>query len=139
MDNRKYEVVFIARQDLSQAQVDTLTATFSQVLTDLSGQIHHTEYCGLKSFAYRIRKNKKGHYVLMDILAPAKALHEMERIMSLNEDVLRFLTVKVDEFGSRPSAFQSRYTKDDRGFSPREDRDDQNNKGAPDASQPTQN
>lgn len=109
-----YEHIFVARPDLTQAQVDTLTETFTKSLKDGGGLVHKTEYCGLRTLAYEIRKNRKGHYVLLNIEAPAKALHEMERIMGLNEDLLRFLTVKVKAHEEGPSILlqQSRNAND---------------------------
>ena len=111
---RKYETVVLARQDISFAQVDGLTDHFSKLIESLGGKVVHSEYCGLKSLAYRIRKGRKAHFTLMDIEAPPPAIHEMERLMRINEDILRFLTVKVDAFGTRPSALmQSRYYRDE--------------------------
>ena len=98
-----YENVFIARQDISAAQVDTLADTFSEVVTGAGGQIHRREYWGLKSLQYRIKKNRKGHYVLMNIEAPSEAMQEMERQMRLNEDVLRHMTVRTEETPEGPS------------------------------------
>ena len=83
-----YECVFIARQDVPGAQVETLTQTFSNVIAENGGQVGKTEYWGLKSFTYKIKKNRKGHYVLMNIDAPFPAVAEMERQMRLNEDIL---------------------------------------------------
>src|SRR5688572_25965046 len=99
-----YECVYIARQDVAAAQVETLTQTFSAVITEGGGQVTKTEYWGLKSMAYRIKKNRKGHYVLMNVDAPPAAVAEMERRMSINEDVLRLLTVRVDALEEGPSA-----------------------------------
>ncbi len=93
-----YETVFIARQDLTSAQVDELSATFAKIITDGEGKVEKTDNWGLKTLAYRIQKNKKGHYVLMNLDTPAPALLEMERQIRLNEDILRYMTVKVDEF-----------------------------------------
>jgi small subunit ribosomal protein S6 len=113
-----YEIVFLARQDITTTQVEALVASFSQIIGNGGGAVANYEYCGLKSLAYRIRKNRKAHYGLMDITAPAPAVKELERLMRINEDVLRFLTVKVESFGARPSSLsQSRYSRDDRNFS----------------------
>lgn len=117
-----YECVVIARQDIAAPQVDTLTDDLTNTLTGLGGQVTKREYWGLRNIAYRIKKNRKGHYVLLNIDAPAAAVSEMERQMSLNEDVLRFLTVRVEELEEGPSAvMQSKNQRDDR---PRRDGDD---------------
>ncbi len=99
-----YETILIARQDISAAQVEALTEQFSGVLIAQGGSIQKTEYWGLKSLSYRIKKNRKGHYVLFNIDAPSAAVIEMERNMRINEDVLRFQTVRVDELEEGPSA-----------------------------------
>ena len=93
-----YETVFIARQDLSPAQVDELAASWAKVITDAKGKVVKTDNWGLKTMAYRINKNKKGYYVLMNIDAPADAVLEMERQIRLNEDILRYMTIRVDAF-----------------------------------------
>ncbi|MBN9565356.1 MAG: 30S ribosomal protein S6 [Alphaproteobacteria bacterium] len=112
-----YEIVFLARQDITTSQVEALVTSFSEIIGNGGGKVANYEYCGLKSLTYRIRKNRKAHYGLMDITAPATAVKELERLMRINEDVLRFLTVKVEDFGPRPSALsQSRYSRDDRNF-----------------------
>ena len=92
-----YEHVYIARQEISPQQVDTLTENLKSVIEDGGGKIGKTEYWGLKTLAYRIKKNRKGHYSLMNIDAPPAAIAEMERQMRLNEDVLRFKTFRVEE------------------------------------------
>ncbi len=93
-----YETVFIARQDMTPAQVDELAANFAKIITDGEGKVVKTDNWGLKTLAYKIQKNKKGYYVLMNIDAPAPAVLEMERQIRLNEDVLRYMTIRVDEF-----------------------------------------
>jgi small subunit ribosomal protein S6 len=98
-----YETVFIARQELSAAQVEALAANLTDIITQGRGEITKTEFCGLRTLAYSIKKNRKGHYVLFNIEAPAAALKEMERQMGLNEDILRFLTLKLDKLDSEPS------------------------------------
>jgi len=104
-----YENVFIARQDVSAAQVEALAEQFTGILAAQGGTVRNREYWGLKGLAYRIKKNRKGHYVLMNIEAPAAAVIEMERNMGLHEDVLRHLTVRVDALEEGPSAMmQSR-------------------------------
>ena len=99
-----YESVFIARQDVTPAQVDALTETFEKIITGEGGSVPKKESWGLRTMAYKIKKNRKGHYVLMNIDAPAGAIHEMERPMRLNEDVLRTLTTRVDGLEAGPSA-----------------------------------
>ena len=109
-----YESVFIARQDISATQVEGLTETFSKVISDNGGSIANTESWGLRTLAYRIKKNRKGHYVMFHIDAPAPAVHEMERQMRINEDVLRYLTIKVDAFDEGPSVMMQSRQRDDR-------------------------
>ncbi len=110
-----YESVFIARQDVTSAQVDGLTETFEKIITKQGGSIAKTESWGLRTLAYRIKKNRKGYYVLLNIDAPPAAIQEMERQMQLNEDVIRFLTTRVDEMEEGPSAvLKARERGDDR-------------------------
>ena len=90
-----YESIFIARQDVSAAQVDSLADGFEKIVTDNSGSVERREYWGLRTLAYRIKKNRKGHYVLFNLDAPSEAIQEMERNMSLNEDIFRFMTVRL--------------------------------------------
>ncbi len=108
-----YENVFIARQDLSQAQVDALADQFTAIIKEKGGDVKKRESWGLRNLAFRIRKNRKGHYILMNVDAPPAAIQEVERQMGLNEDVIRFLTIKVDEFEEGPSAILQK--RDDRG------------------------
>jgi small subunit ribosomal protein S6 len=116
-----YEHTCIARQDLSAQQAQTLTETLTQLVTDNGGTVGKTEYWGLRNLAYRIQKSRKGHYIHLNIEAPAATILELERNERFNEDVLRFLTVKVDELSEAPSAvMQARSGRDDRG---RRDRD----------------
>lgn len=111
-----YEHVFIARQDLSNAQAEALVEHFGQVLKDNGGSIVGQEYWGLKTMAYKINKNRKGHYAFVKSDAPSAAVLEMERLMRLHEDVMRVLTVKVDAHEEGPSAVvQSKNQRDDRG------------------------
>jgi small subunit ribosomal protein S6 len=110
-----YEHVFLARQDLTQQQVDDLVAHYKGVIETNGGKIGRVESWGLKSLTYRVRKNRKAYYTLMDLDAPAKALNEMERQMGLSEDVLRFLSVKVDAHEEGPSAMMQKRDRDDRG------------------------
>jgi small subunit ribosomal protein S6 len=104
-----YETVFIARQDISSAQAETLAETYSQMIADNGGKVVKTEHWGLKTLAFRMNKNRKGHYVLFNIDAPSAAVLEMERNMRINEDVLRYMSIRVDEHEEGPSAMlQSR-------------------------------
>jgi small subunit ribosomal protein S6 len=98
-----YESVFIARQDVSSSQVDGIADTLQKVIEDNGGQVAKREYWGLRNLSYKIKKNRKGHYALFNIDAPAEALREYERTMKLNEDILRFMTIKVDELDPEPS------------------------------------
>ena len=103
-----YETVFIARQDVPQTQVETLTNQFAEIVTGLGANVSKKEYWGLRSLTYRIKKNRKGHYTLLNIDAPSAAVKEMERTMSINEDVIRVLTVRVDSLEEGPSAIMLR-------------------------------
>ena len=98
-----YESTFIARPDISSQQVDGLAEQFREILTEAGGEIAKTEYWGLRSLAYRIKKNRKGHYYFMNIDAPPEAIAAMERTMRINEDVIRYLTVRVDEHDPNPA------------------------------------
>ena len=98
-----YEHVFLARQDISAQQVDALLLSFRTILEEHGGSVGKTEYWGVRSLAYRIKKNRKAHYALMNIDAPHEAVTELERQMRLSTDVIRFLTVKVDEHDASPS------------------------------------
>ncbi|MEM9708457.1 MAG: 30S ribosomal protein S6 [Pseudomonadota bacterium] len=98
-----YEHVFISRQDLSGTQAEGLIEHFGTVLADNGGQLVDSEYWGVKTMAYRINKNRKGHYAFLKTDAPAPAVQEMERLMRLHEDVMRVLTIKVDEHAEGPS------------------------------------
>jgi small subunit ribosomal protein S6 len=110
-----YENVFIARQDISGAQVDALTDTLTQLVADNGGEVKKREYWGLRNLAYRMKKNRKGHYVLLNIAAPHAAIAEVERTMRINEDVIRYLTIRVDALEEGPSVvMQSRGSRDDR-------------------------
>ena len=122
-----YESVFIARQDITAAQVEGLVETFEKVITDAGGSVPKKESWGLRTFAYKIKKNRKGHYTLMNINAPATAVHEMERQMRINEDVLRYITIRVDELEEAPSAMMRSRDRDDRSRRGRDDRDPRRN------------
>jgi small subunit ribosomal protein S6 len=111
-----YENVFIARQDISGAQVDTLADQFTQLVADNGGEVKKRENWGLRNLAYRMNKNRKGHYVLFNIDAPAPAIAELERTMRIHEDVLRYLTVRVQQHDEGASPImQSRGSREDRG------------------------
>jgi small subunit ribosomal protein S6 len=111
-----YETVLIARQDISSTQVDALADNFTTILSENGGQVSKREYWGLRNLTYRIKKNRKGHYVLFNIDAPPAAVSEMERTMRINEDVLRYLTIRVDQHEEGPSAImQNRGRGDERG------------------------
>ncbi len=116
-----YENVFIARQDISGAQVDALADTFTQLVADNGGEVKKREYWGLRNLAYRMRKNRKGHYVLLNIDAPPATVAELERTMRINEDVIRYLTIRVDALDEGPSVvMQNRGSRDDRRRGPGE-------------------
>ena len=117
-----YEHVFLARPDVSGQQVDQLVETYKTIITDNGGTVGKTEYWGLKPTAYRMKKNRKAHYTLMNVTAPSAAVAEMERQMRINEDVVRFLTIRVDELEEEPSAMMRREARDDRR-GPRHDGD----------------
>ena len=121
-----YEHVFLARQDISPQQAEALAETFKGVIETGGGSVAKTEYWGLKSLSYRIRKNRKAHFTLLNIDAPAAAVAEMERQMGINEDVIRVLTLRVDEHEAGPSAMiRSRGSRDrDDRRGRRDDRDD---------------
>jgi small subunit ribosomal protein S6 len=111
-----YETVLIARQDITSTQVEALTEQFSGILTENGGKVVKTEQWGLKTLTYRIKKNRKGHYVYFGLDATAAAVAEMERNMSLNEDVLRYMTVKIETIDDTPTAMlQNKGDRGDRG------------------------
>ena len=112
-----YETVLIARSEITQAQADAVADAATTQLEADGGAVKKREYWGLRSLAYRIKKNRKGHYILLGLDAPPPAVLEMERQLTLNEDVLRFMTVRVEEITEEPSVILSRKTDDrDRGF-----------------------
>jgi small subunit ribosomal protein S6 len=115
-----YEHVFLARQDMSAQQVDALVEQYKGVIEANGGKVGRIENWGLKSLTYRIQKNRKAHYALMDIDAPAAALHEMERQMRINEDILRYMSIAVEAHEEGPSAMMQKRDRDDR---PRRDGD----------------
>lgn len=107
-----YETVFIARQDLSEAQVKDLTDGYQKIITEAGGKIHKTENWGLRTLAYRINKNRRGHYVLIESDVDAPAIHEVERTMRLNEDILRYMTIREDELSTGPSIIMDKSSRD---------------------------
>lgn len=107
-----YETAFIARQDLSDAQVKEITDAAQKIITDADGKILKTESWGLRTLAYRIEKNRKGHYVLIESDTPAPALIEMERTLRLNENILRYMTIKLDEPSKGPSKVIDKHSYD---------------------------
>ncbi len=122
-----YEHVFISRQDLSNTQAEGLIEHFGTVLADNGGTVVDHEYWGVKTMAYKINKNRKGHYALLRTDAPATAVQEMERLMRLHDDVMRILTIKVDEHVAGPSVQMQK--RDDRDRGDRGDRPDRGDRG----------
>ena len=116
-----YEHVFLARQDLSQAQVDALAATATEIVEAGKGKVTKTETWGLKGLAYKIKRNRKAHFVLLNIEAPAGVVAELERQTAINEDVIRYMSVRVDEHEGGPSV---QMRKSDRERSRRRDREE---------------
>jgi small subunit ribosomal protein S6 len=110
-----YEHVFLARQDVSGQQVDALVDQFRQIVEQAGGKVAKVEPWGLKSLSYRVQKNRKAHFTLMNLDAPASAVSEIERQERLSEDVIRFLTIRVDEHEEGPSAMLRKSDRDDRG------------------------
>ena len=123
-----YEHVFLARQDLAQAQVDALAANATEIIESNGGKVSKTETWGLRSLAYKIAKNRKAHYVMLEFDAPGPVVAELERQTQINEDVIRYMTIKLDELEAGPSVMMrksERRDRDDRGGDrPRRDRDD---------------
>jgi small subunit ribosomal protein S6 len=109
-----YEHVFLVRQDVTAQQVETLTEQLKALIAQQGGSVSKVEPWGLKSLAYRIKKNRKAHFTLMNITAPAAALQELERQLSINEDVIRFLTLRVDAHEAGPSAMLRKRDESDR-------------------------
>jgi len=134
-----YEHVFLARQDLAQAQVDALAENATKIIEDNQGKVVKTETWGLRSLAYRIAKNRKAHYVMLEIDAPGSVIAELERQTQINEDVIRYMTVKVDELEQGPTVMMRKQERDrerrgdregrgdrpDRGDRPRRDREEE--------------
>lgn len=116
-----YEHVFLARQDLSQSQVDALAATATEIVESNGGKVTKTETWGLKSLAYKIKRNRKAHFVLLNVEAPAGVIAELERQTQINEDVIRYMSVRVDEHEGGPSV---QMRKNDRERTRRRDREE---------------
>ena len=115
-----YEYTYIARQDIQPQQVDAITEQFAKIITDNGGKVAKTESWGLRTLAYRIKKYKKGHYVHLNLDAPHAAIAELERNARLHEDVIRYMTIRVDEFEEGDSVVLRSKDRDNRA--PREDR-----------------
>jgi small subunit ribosomal protein S6 len=124
-----YEHVYLARQDASTQQVEELTTQLKGVVEGLGGSIAKNEYWGVKTLSYRLRKNRKAHFTLMNINAPPAAINEIERLERLNEDVLRYLTVRVEEHEDGPSAMMRRAERDRDRDDRRGDRFDRGDRG----------
>jgi small subunit ribosomal protein S6 len=110
-----YEHVFLARQDVSQQQVEALTKEYTDIIVEGGGKVTKTEYWGLKGLAFKIKKSRKAHYSLLNIEAPAAAVSEMERRMGLSTDVIRFITLRMDELETEPSIMMRKQDRDERG------------------------
>jgi small subunit ribosomal protein S6 len=109
---RFYEVVFIVRADASSSHVGAVTSTVVDVVNEFGGEVTKTEFCGLRHLAYPIKRNKSGHYVLLNIAVSQECIAELERRLVLDEDVIRFLIVKVDTLDNNPSALMRRNTRE---------------------------
>lgn len=119
-----YEHIFLARQDVTPQQVDQMVETYKGVLEANGGKVEKVENWGLKSVAYRIKKNRKAHFTLFNVDAPAAAVAEMERQMRINEDILRFMTIRVEELETEPSVMMQKRDRDDRKDRRRRDDED---------------
>ena len=120
---RLYESVFVARQDISSQQVESMADELASIITNAGGKIHKREYWGLRSLAYRIKKSRKGHYIMFNFETDGATLKEYERIMGLNEDVLRFLNIRIEKVDEAPSIIMQ--NKGERG-----DRSDRGDRGS---------
>jgi small subunit ribosomal protein S6 len=107
-----YEHVYLARQDVSAQQVEELTTQFTGIIEQMGGKVTKNEYWGVKSLSFRIRKNRKAHFTLLNVDAPAAAITEIERQQRINEDILRYLTIRVDELEEGPSAMMRKVDRD---------------------------
>ena len=122
-----YEHIFLARQDLAQAQVDALAENATKIITDNNGKVVKTESWGLRSLAYRIAKNRKAHYVMLEIDAPGDVVAELERQTNINEDVIRYMTIRTDALEEGPSVMMRKSDRSERGD--RRDRGDRGDRG----------
>ena len=118
-----YEHVFLARQDLSQAQVDALAAQATEIIESNKGKVTKTETWGLKSLAYKIDRNRKAHFVMLNIEAPGSVVEELERQNRINEDIIRYMTIAVEEHEEGPSVMMRKNERDRKRRSDREERD----------------
>ena len=118
-----YEHVFLARQDLSQAQVDQLAATATEIVENNEGKVTKTETWGLKNLAYKIDRNRKAHFVMLNIEGPGAVVEELERQTRINEDVIRYMTIRVDEHEDGPSVMMRKNERERKRRSDREERD----------------
>ena len=129
---RLYESVFIARQDISATQVEVMADEFAEIITSAGGTIRKREYWGLRSLAYRIKKNRKGHYIMFNIETNSDTLKEYERVMGLNEDVLRFMNIRIEKVEEGPSIIMQskneRPSRSQREYGRDEDRNEAFNK-----------
>ena len=121
-----YESVFISRQDISAGQVDTLADEMEKLILDNGGSVARREYWGLRNLAYRMKKNRKGHYIMFNLDAPSEAVQEMERNLRLHEDVLRYITIRLEEL--RADASPMMHGKGDRDRADRRGRDEEGRK-----------
>ncbi|MBU1253651.1 30S ribosomal protein S6 [Qipengyuania sp. DY56-A-20] len=117
-----YEHVFLARQDLSQSQVDQLAANATEIVEQNEGRVTKTETWGLKNLAYKIDRNRKAHFVMLNIEGPGEVVHELERQTRINEDVIRYMTIRVDEHEEGPSVMMRKNERDKKRRSDREER-----------------
>jgi small subunit ribosomal protein S6 len=118
-----YEPIFMARQDVTPQQVEAMVDQYKGVIEQNGGSVDKTEMWGVKSLAYRIKKNRKAHFTMFNLNAPAPAVAEMERQMRINEDILRFMTIKVEELETEPSVMMQKRDRDERKDRERRERD----------------
>jgi small subunit ribosomal protein S6 len=118
-----YEHVFLARQDVTPQQVETMVDQYRGVIEGNGGKVDKTEMWGVKSLAYRIKKNRKAHFTMFNLDAPPAAVAEMERQMRINEDILRFITIRVDALETEPSVMMQKRDRDERKDRERRERD----------------
>ncbi len=124
-----YEHVFLARQDVTSQQVEGMIDQYRGVIEQNGGKVEKTEMWGVKSLAYRIKKNRKAHFAMFNLDAPAAAVAEMERQMRINEDILRFMTIRVDALDPEPSVMMQKRERDERKDRERRRRDDDDGPG----------